>query len=100
MTEPLRADHILRFTGVDHGIPMFELECVHGAEDKFFKDDEGREYDDCLIQGWWDNDGLDLVNSDHSTPNGVLLFTTWNWGNEPALVGAAEYEEWKEGQDD
>lgn len=100
--EPERADHLLLFTGIDNGIPMFELDCVHGAEDKFFKDNEGREYDDCLIQEWFDNCGLDIINSsDHATPNGLLLWTTYNqWEGEPLLTGMAQFKEWKEGLDD
>jgi hypothetical protein len=91
-------DHVLLFTGVNFGIAMFELECTHGNDPKFYVDDEEREYDDCLISEWFDNDGLDIIgNSDHVTPNGLLLWTTHHYGGEPVLTGLAEYMEWKEG---
>lgn len=101
MIDPLFPDHLLRLTGTWEGTAMWELDCTHGDDPQFYVDEEGIEFDECLIQGWWEAVGFDIIgNSNNATPNGILLFTTYHFGGEPLLVGAAQYAEWRENHAD
>ena len=92
------ADHKLVINGTWEGELMTDLLCLHD-QTRFFKDSEGRIYDYCLVQEWYDNDGRDVIgHSTTLTPEGhILLWTTWNLDECPVLVGRAQYQEWKEG---
>ena len=92
------ADHKLIINGTWEGDLMIDFICLHD-DTEFHEDDEGRTYEDCIVQGWYDNDGRDMIgHSTTLTPEGhILLWTTWNYSNEPLLVGRGQYKEWKEG---
>ena len=95
-----RHDHVLIFNGVWEGIPTFILECEH-PDDQFHTDDEGKVWDDCLIQSWWDEEGLDLIQAadngsredSHRWDNhqALKLWTHWRNQEYPELLGANEH---------
>lgn len=94
-------DHILQCNGIDQGFPMWDLLCVHADDPKFYKDWEGTEYDDCLIQSWWENEGIDIIHSTDprydNNPPGLAVITTYLEGGEPLLRSYANAKDWKEG---
>ena len=92
------ADHKMIVKGTWEGDLETEMVCLHD-EKEYYSDNEGRVYDYCLVQEWYDNDGRDVLgHSTTLTPQGHILFwTTWNYSSEPLLVGREQFIEWKEG---
>lgn len=95
-------DHLLIWRGFHFEIPSFDLECWHEDDDaRFFMDNEGNVNDECLVQQWFDNDGIFIVtNSDTPTDNSLPCWTTYDYDGQPTLVGLAQYKDWKESFDD
>jgi len=95
-------DHEVVWRDLAFGIPTFDLDCTHGDDDaRFHMDDRGEVSEECLVQQWFDNDSLDIVNnSDTPTTNSLPCWTTYSYDGEPTLVGHAQYQDWKEGLDD
>jgi len=97
-------DHLIVCTGIDQAFPMWDLICLHDNEDKFFVDNEGTRWDECLVQGWWDHECLDIVHSTDARydndPPGLAVITTYlDYGGEPLLRSRANAMDWKEGID-
>ena len=97
-------DHVLMFKGIWEGIPEFDLDCIHIQGDKHFHvDHEGRRYDDCLVQEWWEAEGINLVQCSAHTEEGygelrydnegnIKLWTHWlPFEGECQLLGIGEH---------
>jgi len=60
----MKHDHLLELRGVWEGIPEFELHCDHSLDDRrFFIDNEGTEWETCILQSWWDELGTEIIHS-------------------------------------
>lgn len=95
-------DHELIWRGFSYETPSFDLDCKHDDDDaRFHMDNEGNFSEECLVQQWYDNDGIYTVNnSDIPDSNSLPCWTTWDFEGAPTLVGLAQYKDWKDGHDD
>lgn len=98
----MEPDHRLEWGGIWDGIPMWELMCIHEEGDPKFHHDitTNTLQTDCLVQQWFDADGLDVIGTALIFEDGdLMLFTTWNESGEPWLTDEDGYERWKEMQE-
>jgi hypothetical protein len=84
-------DHELVLLGVVEGITSWRLDCAHWDTTlKWYVDDVGTEWDECLLIAWFEECGTDLIaamDGDTPIPTPIHLWTHWNLDHTPQLLG-------------
>jgi len=70
-------DHELTLATIWEGTPTWTLECVHGETDRFYVDADGNEYDECLVETWFDAEGIEIVHTGLDHPALTLPLPLW-----------------------
>lgn len=101
----LEHDHLVVCESIDQGFPIWDLICVHEDDDPLFftweSEGEKGTSETCLVQEWWDNEGIDIIHSTDNKydndPPGLGVITTYLGSGEPLLRSWANAMDWKEG---